>query len=101
MRGGTYGGAGIYIAQVGGLWDNLLADGRRFFNFDSSDFHNAPSDFWPGEYEKTYVMVKDANGDGVYTQEDVINGLRSGNSFSVHGDLIDELDFRVFHGNSV
>jgi hypothetical protein len=99
--GGTYGGAGIYIAKVSGLWDNLLADGRRFFNFDSSDFHDTPSDFWPGEYEKTYVMVKDADNEGIYTQEDVINGLRSGNAFSVHGDLINELDFRVFHGASV
>ncbi len=103
--GGTYGGAGIYIARVGGLWDNLLADGRRFFTFDNSDFHddgtNAGIDFWPGQYEKTYIRVKDADLDGVFTQEDVINGMRSGNSFSVHGDLINELDFRVFHGNSV
>ena len=38
--GGTYGGAGTYVATVGGLWDNLLADGRKFFNFDSSDFHD-------------------------------------------------------------
>ncbi len=96
--GGTYGGAGTYIATVGGLWDNLLADGRKFFNFDSSDFHSTSSDFWPGEYEKTYVKVKDASGDGVYAQEDVINGLRSGNAFSVHGDLINKLYFRVFHG---
>lgn len=103
--GGTYGGAGKYVTEVGGLWDNLLADGRKFFNFDNSDFHDdgAPSgvDFWPGQYEKTYIMVKDANGDGISTQEDVIDGMRSGNSFSTHGDLINELDFRAFHGNSV
>jgi hypothetical protein len=102
--GGTYGGAGTYIASVGGLWDNLLADGRRFFNYDSSDFHdegtNGGVDFWPGEYEKTYVKVKAADDDGNITQEDVINGLRSGNAFSVHGDLINELDFRVFPGAS-
>ncbi len=98
--GGTYGGAGTYVATVGGLWDNLLADGRRFFNFDSSDFHDPASDFWPGEYEKTYVKVKEAGGHGDFTQEDVIDGLRSGNAFSVHGDLINELDFRVFHGAS-
>ncbi len=98
--GGTYGGAGIYIAQVGGLWDSLLADGRRFYNFDSSDFHDTPNDFWPGEYEKTYVKVKGSGHGGTYTQEDVIDGLRSGNAFSVHGDLINELDFRVFPGAS-
>ncbi|MDD5761494.1 MAG: hypothetical protein PHP88_03175 [bacterium] len=96
--GGTYGGAGIYIAQVGGLWDSLLADGRRFYNFDSSDFHDTPNDFWPGEYEKTYVKVNGSGHDGSYTQEDVINGLRSGNAFSVHGDLINALDFQVFSG---
>jgi len=94
--GGTYGGAGIYVAQVSGLWDNMLADGRKFYNFASSDFHNdAGADFWPGEYLKTYVKVKDANNDGVYTQEDVVNGLRSGNAFSVHGDIINELDYKV------
>jgi hypothetical protein len=97
--GGTYGGAGLYVAQVGGVWDNLLADGRKFFNFASSDFHNdAGADFWPGEYLKTYVKVKDLNNDGVYSPEEVVAGLRSGNAFSVHGDIIDELDFRVFHG---
>ena len=70
--GGTYGGAGIYVAQVGGLWDNLLADGRKFYNFASSDFHNdAGADFWPGEYLKTYVKVKDENDDGIYDSEEV------------------------------
>lgn len=99
--GGTYGGAGIYVAQVGGVWDNLLADGRKFYNFASSDFHNdAGADFWPGEYLKTYVKVKDENDDGVYAAEEILNGLRSGNVFSVHGDIINELDFKVFHGSS-
>jgi hypothetical protein len=94
--GGTYGGAGYYIAAVGGLWDNLLADGRKFFNFASSDFHNeVGSDFWPGEYLKSHVKVKDADNDGVYTQEDVVNGLRAGNAYSVHGDIINELDYKV------
>lgn len=114
--GGTYGGAGYYIANVGGLWDNLLADGRKFYNFASSDFHNdSGADFWPGEYLKTYVKVKNNSHEDekdkdhkhgekreknhdredVYTQEDVVNGLRSGNAYSVHGDLINELDFKV------
>lgn len=92
--GGSYGGAGIYVAQVGGLWDNLLADGRKFYNFPSSDFHNdAGADFWPGEYLKTYTKVKYAGANP--TQEDVVNALRSGNSYSVHGDMISDLDYKV------
>jgi hypothetical protein len=94
--GGTFGGAGKYVAEVGGLWDNLLADGRKFYNFASSDFHNdAGADFWPGEYLKTYVKVVDANADGVFSQEEVIASYRSGNVYSVHGDLVRELQFKA------
>lgn len=100
--GGTYGGAGVYVAEVGGVWDNLLADGRRFFLFASSDFHGTKNDFWPGEYTKSYVKVKDDTlKNGAFTAQDVVNGLRSGNAFVVHGDLINELDFRAFPGSSV
>ena len=121
--GGTYGGAGRYVAEVGGLWDNLLADGRKFFNFASSDYHDdGGADFWPGEYLKTYVMVKgndrecrhssghghDGNhfrksdhrdNDCRFSAEDVLNGLRSGNVFSVHGDIINVLDFKAVAKN--
>jgi hypothetical protein len=95
--GGTYGGAGTYIATVGGLWDNLLADGRKFWNIPSSDFHSdAGADFWPGEYLKTYTKVKTAiPAATTFTQEDVVNGLRTGNTYTVHGDLINELDYKV------
>ncbi len=103
--GGTYGGAGKYVAEVGGLWDNLLADGRKFFNFASSDFHDTPNDFWPGEYVKTYVKVesdphhRDNRHHDTFTQRDVVNGLRSGNAYVVHGDLISKLDFNVFENH--
>lgn len=54
LGGGTYGGTGFFVATVGGLWGGMLAEGRRFFNFASSDFHDhwsmGGSDFWPGEY---------------------------------------------------
>ncbi len=91
---GTYGGAGYYTAKVGGLWDALLGEGRHWWNFASSDCHlhwtDGGDDFWPGEYQKTYVYVKDANKPRAY-----INGLRSGNSFVVNGDLINALDFTI------
>ena len=97
--GGTFGGAGAYIATVGGVWDNLLADGRKIFNFVSSDFHITRDDFYPGEYAKTYVNVADKTlRDGTFTQQDILDGLRSGESFAVHGDLINELDFNLSRG---
>ncbi len=98
VGGGTYGGAGIYIAEVGGLWDALLGEGRRWWTFVSSDFHSPSGDFWPGEYAKTWTLVRDADRDGEYTLYDVAEGLRSGNSYCVHGDLIDRLEFHVTSG---
>lgn len=38
-------------ARVGGLWDSLLAEKRRFWVFVNSDFHSAAADadFYPIE----------------------------------------------------
>jgi hypothetical protein len=97
--GGTYGGAGYYIARVGGLWDAMLGEGRRWYNFASSDYHRHVSrgggDFYPGEYQKTWVYVLDENMNGEYCLNEIANALRSGNSWSVMGDLIDMLEFRI------
>jgi len=85
----TYGGADLMLAKVGGLMDSLWGEGRKYWVFVNSDFHSSDddADFWPGEYAKTYTYI---NG-GSY--RDLIAGLRSGNSFIVHGDLINALDF--------
>ena len=95
VGGGTYGGAGYYIAEVGGTWDALLGEGRNWWTFVSSDFHSLGGDFWPGQYAKTWTWVADGDGDGEYTLADIPGALRSGNSFCVHGDLIDRLDFHA------
>ena len=92
---GTYGGAGWYIAKVGGVWDALLGEGRRWWAFVSSDFHSLRGDFWPGQYAKTWTWVADVNRDSEFALEDIPHGLRSGKTFAVHGDLIDSLDFRA------
>jgi hypothetical protein len=96
VGGGTYGLAGVYTAKVGGLWDGLLGEGRNSFIYVSSDWHqrgifgaNSPfttEDFMPGEYTKLYVP--NTHGNGKFTSQSVINGMRSGNSYSVNGDLI-------------
>jgi hypothetical protein len=97
--GGTYGGTGIYTAQVGGLWDALLGEGRRWFNFASSDYHShwtaGGGDFYPGEYQKDYVYAVDKDRDGDISLNEIEDGLRSGKSFHVMGDLINHLDFSV------
>ena len=89
----TYGGAGWMCAKVGGVWDALLSEGRRFWLFSSSDCHIAglnDGDFYPGEYQKTYTYVTRKND-----PQALVDGLRSGNSYMVHGDLIDSLYFTI------
>ncbi len=92
-RARTHGGADPMLARIGGTWDALLGEGRRFFAFANSDFHNSENDFWPGEYTKTHTFVRDQNQDGEYSQLELLEGMRSGNSFIVHGDLINRLRF--------
>lgn len=95
---GTYGGCGIYAAKIGGLWDALLGEGRHFWLFASSDSHavgsdaqmNTGGDFFPGEYQKNFTYVSDRT-----SAQSIIDGLRSGNTFVVEGDLIDSLNFTV------
>ncbi|WP_339273288.1 S-layer protein [Paenibacillus sp. FSL K6-1330] len=96
----TYGGADFMIAKVGGVWDALLGEGREFWNFANSDSHFEISEnrlyssgYWPGQYAKNYTWV---NGKDM---QSVLDGMRSGKSFSVYGDLINALDYRVRHGN--
>ena len=85
----TFGGVGIYSAKIGGLWDAMLSEGRNYWLFSSSDFHDTIADFYPGEYQKTYTFCKDKNAQAI------IDGLRSGNSWVVTGDLIDSLNFKI------
>lgn len=88
----TYGGVDYMVAKVGGLWDALLGEGRHFWNYGNSDYHfktigTNSSGYFPGEYAKTYAWIE---GSGMQA---VLEGLRSGKSFSVFGDLINALDF--------
>ena len=103
----TYGGADWMTATVGGLWDSLLGEGRNWWVFNNSDYHviNTASkdtagntigltyaDFWPGQYAKTYTYVNR------FTDQGVVDGMRSGNSFIANGDLVNGLKFTVSAG---
>ena len=101
VGGGTYGGAGYFIAKIGGLWDALLGEGRCWWTFVNSDFHNTDGDFWPGEYAKTYVFAYDLNNNGKFDTNEIVKALMSGNSFSVHGDLINTLEFSIKSGEKI
>lgn len=90
VGGGTYGGSGIFSAKVGGLWDAMLSEGRHFWLFSNSDFHDIDDDFYPGEYQKTYVYVTDKK-----SPQALFDGIKSGNVWVVNGDLIDSLYFFV------
>src|SRR5882762_7513139 len=101
VGGGTYGLSGVYTAKVGGLWDGLLGEGRNSFIFVSSDWHNrgaggardsfTTSDFIPGEFTKLYVPNSEH-----FRAQSIVDGMRSGNSYSVNGDLIGrDLVFRA------
>ncbi|WP_377155974.1 hypothetical protein ACFJIX_27895 [Roseateles sp. UC29_93] len=99
VGGTTFGGTGVYAGVVGGVWDALLGEGRNFWFFASSDWHNRGSfgpddrrstqDFYPGEYQRTYAMVR--NGTDKLRPQAIVNGLRSGNAWSTTGQLIDRL----------
>lgn len=103
--GGTYGGVGYYSAQVGGLWDALLGEGRRWFNYANSDYHRhytaGGDDFYPGEYQKTWVYAVDKNRDGDFSLDEIADGMRSGNTYFVHGDLINHLEFQAQNKNDI
>ena len=99
--GTTYGGTGVYAGQIGGVWDALLGEGRGFWYFASSDWHNrgifgpddrrSTQDFYPGEYARDFVMVR--NGSDKLRPQAIVDGLRTGNSFTASGQLIDRLAF--------
>jgi hypothetical protein len=101
VGGTTYGGTGVYGAQIGGVWDALLGEGRNWWFFASSDWHNRGSfgpddrrssqDFYPGEYQRTAVMVR--HGADKLRPQTIVDGLRTGNAFSASGQLIDRLAF--------
>lgn len=101
VGGTTYGGTGVYAAQVGGVWDALLGEGRNWWFFASSDWHNrgqfgpddrrSTQDFYPGEYQRTHVMVR--NGNDKLRPQAIVDGLRTGNAWSASGQLIDRLAF--------
>ena len=84
----TMGGFDQMTAIVGGFWDSMLGEGRRWWITANSDSHfnwrEGGGDFWPGEYSKTYVFAEK-------DYDEILGGLRNGRIFVTTGDLVSEL----------
>ncbi|MGY1737570.1 PHP domain-containing protein [Geodermatophilus sp. SYSU D00684] len=120
----TFGGFDWMTAKVGGVWDSLLAEGRPWWITANSDSHSVHldrlvrpagqdssawftangrygdpvdsgtpqvdrGDYFPGYYSRTWV------GSTARDYGAVMDGLRAGRAFVVHGDLIDGLEVTV------
>lgn len=121
----TWGGFDWYVAKVGGLWDSLLGEGRPWYitaNADSHRHHadktrvnmatyltrgyvttttqpvgfgqNNNIDFWPGEYTKTWVHAARPHPMAI------LDALRAGRMFCVHGDLVDRLEMTAISADA-
>ena len=111
----TWGGYDWYVSEVGGVWDSLLGEGRPWYITANSDSHRhfrdrtvvdattlattgavtptdrkadeaTNSDFHPGEYTKTWVHAAHR------APRAVLEAMRSGNMFTVLGDLVDRCE---------
>lgn len=95
-RAPTMGGFDQMTARLGGFWDAMLGEGRRWWITSTSDSHRhyteGGSDFWPGEYSKTYVKAE-------RTYDDVLEGLRNGRVFVTLGDLVSEVEVTAVTSN--
>jgi hypothetical protein len=93
----TLGGFDRMTAMVGGFWDSMLGEGRRWWITANSDSHvnwkEGGADFWPGEYSKTYVLAEKE-------YDDILDGIRSGRVFVATGDLISELRVTATHDDT-
>lgn len=83
----TYGGADHFLSKIGGVWDAMLGEGRKFWVFGNSDYHSTDKDYWPGEFTINYVWSENEE------YKSLIAGMRSGNIFVVQNDLIVDLQF--------
>jgi len=92
----TMGGFDQMTARLGGFWDSMLGEGRHWWITANSDSHSnwkdGGSDFWPGEYSKTYVWAERSH-------DDILDGIRHGRIFVTLGDLISELQVTARSGS--
>jgi len=120
----TYGGFDWMTATVGGLWDSLLSEGKPWWISANSDSHQAYGDtlaqgtadfpatgshgdpvdtgspiytygdFFPGFYSSTVV------GATSFSYGSVMEGIRAGRMYVLHGGLLGALSVQVVGGDA-
>lgn len=86
----TYGGADHFLSKIGGVWDAMLGEGRKYWVLGNSDYHAVKKDYWPGEYTTNYIWSEENS------YNSVISGMKSGNIFVVQNNLIVDLEFSAY-----
>ncbi len=77
-------------AEVGGVWDQLLARGENVWAARApSDFHSPQSDYWPGEFSETWLYVPER------TPEGVLRAYRAGSFFAAHGHIVRNVELTI------
>ena len=73
-------------ARVGGVWDQLLAQGYNVGGaIASSDYHNGNLDKAPCAFSRIHVSAPD------YSYQGLIRGMQAGTYWSDHGGILDAL----------
>jgi hypothetical protein len=122
----TFGGYDYYVAQVGGLWDSLLGEGRAFYITANSDSHRYFGDRLKSDrttYKTLGYVTLDGTtqelvpgkpredsdyAPGLYCQTRVyaarreplavMAAMRAGNMYTVLGGMIDRLELWAHDG---
>ena len=85
-----------WVAEVGGVYDTLLAQGHRIVSLAESHFHQhvseGGSEYWPGELRRNYIYCPQRSEAGL------LRGLRSGASYFVLGGVVEEVEFTAADG---
>ena len=78
------------VAEVGGVWDQLLAEGLDIWAASASaDFHEPKGDYWPGQFAETWVYAADR------TATSVLSALAAGRYFASHGGFARQAEVAV------
>jgi glycopeptide antibiotics resistance protein len=78
------------VAEVGGIWDQLLSDGHQIWGaLASSDYHNERLDQAPCAFSRTHLIVPEQSYRGV------LMALNVGTFWADHGRILNQLRFSV------